>query len=76
MTHILAVDLDEVLSESLDEVLKFHDYKINGIPVQKSDISNYYIFESSEYEMTVEEGVKYFSEVLYSDAHKGIQPVV
>jgi 5'(3')-deoxyribonucleotidase len=28
MNKILGVDLDEVLSDTIEEVLKFHDYKI------------------------------------------------
>ena len=39
MSKIFAVDMDEVLSESLDEVLKFHNFLLKGKPIQRSDIT-------------------------------------
>ncbi|MEI8008547.1 MAG: hypothetical protein WCI00_03895 [bacterium] len=43
MEKIIGIDLDEVLSETIDGVLKFHNHIINGIPASKNDISAYYL---------------------------------
>jgi uncharacterized HAD superfamily protein len=64
MEKIIWVDLDEVLSETIDGVLKFHNYKLNWIPAHKEDISNYYLWDIEKYWLTQEEGVKYFRSFL------------
>lgn len=60
MQKIIGVDLDEVLSETIDGVLKFHKYQINGIEAHKEDISDYYIFNIEKYKLTKEDAIKYF----------------
>ncbi len=39
------IDIDEVKFETLDAVLDFHDYTINGVSVSKDDISDYHIYK-------------------------------
>lgn len=60
MEKIIGIDLDEVLSETVDGVLKFHNYQINGIPAHKEDISDYYIFNIEKYNLNKEDAIKYF----------------
>lgn len=60
MDKIIWVDLDEVLSETMDGVLKFHNYQINGIAAHREDISDYYLWDMNKYGLTKEEGIKYF----------------
>lgn len=60
MEKIIGVDLDEVLSETIDGVLKFHNYEINGIPAHREDITDYYLWDIDRYNLKQEEGVKYF----------------
>jgi len=64
MEKIIGVDLDEVLSETIDGVLKFHNYQINDIPAHREDISHYYLWDVEKYGLTQEEGVKYFRSFL------------
>ncbi len=60
MEKIIGVDLDEVLSETIDGVLKFHNYQINGIPAHREDITDYYLWDIDKYGLNQEDGVKYF----------------
>lgn len=60
MQKVIGVDLDEVLSETVDGVLKFHGYQINGKPATRDDITNYYIFNIEKYGLSKEEGIRYF----------------
>ena len=40
---IIWVDLDDVLSELVDFVLKKNNYKIWNLPIQRKDMQNYYL---------------------------------
>ena len=40
---IIWVDIDEVIAETLDFVLKFHDYQIAWKPLKREQFSSYYI---------------------------------
>ncbi len=64
MEKIIGIDLDEVLSETIDGVLKFHNHIINGIPASKNDISAYYLRDVDKFWMTKEEWMKYFRRFL------------
>jgi|GEM_PF-453524 len=76
MEKIIGVDLDEVLSETIDGVLRFHDYQIKGIPAHKEDISDYYLWDMEKYGVTQEEGVRYFRSFLdEAQAREDIMPV-
>ncbi len=52
--------MDEVLSETIDGVLKFHNYQINELPAHKEDISDYYIFNIQKYNISKEDSITYF----------------
>lgn len=69
MEKIIGIDLDEVLSETVDGVLKFHNYQINGIPAHKEDISDYYIFNIQKYNLNKEDAITYFR-VFLDEAQK------
>lgn len=60
MEKIIGIDLDEVLSETVETMLKSHDNMINGIPIYKEDISDYYIFNIKKYKLSQEDAVRYF----------------
>jgi 5'(3')-deoxyribonucleotidase len=55
MKKILAVDLDEVLSETIDEILKFHHYQVRGIPLVRSEISDYHLHKITHKQFTIED---------------------
>jgi 5'(3')-deoxyribonucleotidase len=60
MEKIIGIDLDEVLSETVETMLKSHNNMINGMPIYKEDISDYYIFNIQKYKISQEDAVKYF----------------
>lgn len=39
----IGIDIDEVLCETIDYVLEYQNYQIAGIPIQRSDFTDYYI---------------------------------
>ena len=61
MDKILGEDLDEVLSDTVEEILKFHDYKIKWIPIQKNQITNYYVHDMTEYDISLDEAIHFLS---------------
>ncbi|MCF7834583.1 HAD hydrolase-like protein [Candidatus Gracilibacteria bacterium] len=60
MEKIIGIDLDEVLSETVETMLKSHNNMINGMSIYKEDISDYYIFNIKKYKISQEDAVKYF----------------
>ncbi|HCB51363.1 TPA: hypothetical protein DEP21_02185 [Patescibacteria group bacterium] len=75
MTKIIAIDLDETLAETLDEVLKFNNYQINGISAQKDDISSYYIHEIKSYNASLEYSIARFRNFFNSKQRDNIKQV-
>ena len=75
MNKILWVDLDEVLAETIDEVLKYHNYNINNMSITKNDISDYYLSNISKYNIDRQQAIDFFSEILTSSARENIIPV-
>lgn len=49
MRKIIGVDLDEVLSETLNEILKYNNYLFNGIPITREDVFDFYIHHMPKY---------------------------
>lgn len=43
MSMRIGIDIDEVLCETIDYVLAFQNYQIAGIPIKRSDFTDYYI---------------------------------
>ena len=64
MEKTIGIDLDEVLSETIDGALKFHNHQINWIPASRNDISTYYLRDIDKFWMTKEEWIKYFRSFL------------
>ncbi len=75
MSKIIWIDLDEVLSETVEHALKANDYKICWIPIKKEEIKDYYIFRMKEFEWMKQEAVDFFGDFLLSEEAKDIQPV-
>lgn len=75
MKKIIWIDLDEVLSETVDGVLKFHNYQINGKLANRKDISSYYLWDIKKFKLTKEEWIKYFKSFLDSKDRENILPV-
>lgn len=75
---IIWVDIDEVIAETLDFVLKFHDYQIAWKPLKREQFSSYYIPNIPGYEhISKEQAVSFFTDGMrYSAEHWGIQPVL
>ena len=67
------VDCDEVLSETMDELLKFPPLKNKSI--KKSDITSYDIYEVKKLWMTLEEAVNLFFSFFESPEYYQCQPV-
>lgn len=75
MRKIIWIDLDEVLSETVEHALKANDYKICWIPIRKEQINDYYIFRMKEFEWMQQEAVDFFGDFLLSEKAKEIKPV-
>ncbi len=75
MNKILWVDLDEVLAETVDEVLKFNNYTVKWQAIYRNDISDYYISNISKYNLVKDDAVAFFWSVLSSPARENILPV-
>ncbi|MDD3262997.1 MAG: HAD hydrolase-like protein [Candidatus Absconditabacteria bacterium] len=75
MEKILGVDLDEVLAETVDEVLKHNNYMIKGQAIYKDDISDYYLSNMSKYNLVKEDAVDFFWSALKSPTRENILPV-
>ena len=67
------VDCDEVLSETLDELLKYSPLK--GKWLQKSDITSYELYEVDKLWLTKEEAVQIFFSFFESPEYYMCQPV-
>lgn len=72
---IIGVDMDEVLCESIESVLKHYNYIINGVTISKDDITNYHWREMSEFGITMMQAVELFDNVLLTDHHDFVEPV-
>jgi len=56
------VDLDEVLAETVEEVLKFHNYILWWKKILLNDISDYYIWNIPWIEMSREQAISIFKD--------------
>jgi len=75
MNKILAVDLDEVLAETVDEVLKSNNYMIKWQAIYRDDISDYYVSNIPKYNLVKDEAIDFFWSVLWTPARENILPV-
>lgn len=70
---VIGVDCDEVLSETIDEILK--RWKFKGKNVKKSDITSYYLWDVEKCKMTKEEWIEQFFSFFDSDEFFQTKPV-
>ena len=75
MKEVRGVDLDEVEFETLDAILEFHDYKINGIQVTREDITDYHIHNIKKLNISKDESNERFHSFLRSEKVHDIKPV-
>ncbi len=75
MSKIIWIDLDEVLSETVEHALMANNYQICWIPIKKEEIKDYYIFRMKEFEWMQQETVDFFGDFLLSEEAKYIKPV-
>lgn len=75
MQKIIAVDLDEVLSETIDQVLEVNNYEINGIKITKEDVNNYYLYEIERLNLSIEDAVGLFDKLWNSDKKWEVKPI-
>lgn len=76
MTKIIWIDLDEVLAETVDHALEFHNYQICWKNLNKDDIIEYYIYKIEKLEVTKEEAINWFRKPLLHDYNLEILPVL
>jgi len=64
---IIWVDLDEVLSETMDFLLEKNDNKIGDYKIIKEDIKDYYIHKIPDLDLSVEEAIEWFQIPMNND---------
>ena len=69
---IIGIDMDEVLSETIDGVLEFNNYHFNNIPITREDITNYYIYHMPKYIADQEYAKHRFSNYLAAETTNSI----
>lgn len=72
---IIAVDIDEVLSETIDAVLEVNNYEINWMKIAKEDVSSFYFHEIERLNIWIEEDVKIFDKLWLSEKRRDVKPV-
>ncbi len=72
---IIAVDLDEVLSETIDQVLEVNNYQVNGMKITKEDVSSYYFHEIERLNLWIEDDVEIFDKLWNSDKKREVKPL-
>lgn len=75
MTKIIWIDLDEVLAESIDFILDFHDYKIAWNSLIREDIVDYYLHNISKFWVSKEQAIEWFRLAFLWDNNLEITPV-
>lgn len=70
------IDLDEVLFETIEGVLQYHNYQLNGVPTTKEDITDYHFYRIPKLNMSKEAAVGVFNEFLHSEKVDDIAPII
>lgn len=77
MKKIIGIDIDEVLSETLDEVLKYNNYKFKWLPIKRKDVTDYYVYKIPEYNWSVDDAIVFFGKAIRSKSvQSNIKPVI
>lgn len=74
----IGIDIDEVLSETVDYVLAFQNYTIAGLPIKKSDFTDYYIKNLPGFDhLPVEMTTAFFYDAInqLGEGHLELKPV-
>lgn len=64
---IIWVDLDEVLSETLDYLLEYNNYMIWPYPLKREDVKDYYIYRMDHIDISLETAIDWFREPMIND---------
>lgn len=73
---IVAVDIDEVLSETLKSMLKKYKYTIKNHKIKREDLNNYNIWEIEDLWLSKNEAISMFAQFqLWSGLFNKIEPV-
>lgn len=75
MQKTIAVDLDEVLSETINQVLEVNNYEVNGMKIVKEDVSSYYLHEIERLNLSIEDSVGLFDKLWNSDKKWEVKPI-
>jgi 5'(3')-deoxyribonucleotidase len=73
MSYCIGVDCDEVLCETIDELLKLPKFKNNNIT--KEDITSYYLRDIEKLNLTKDEGIHLFFSFFDSPEFYNTKPV-
>lgn len=76
MTKIIWIDLDEVLAESINFILGYHNYQIAGTPLIREDIVDYYIYNITKFWVSKEQAIEWFRVAMLWDNNLEIIPVL
>lgn len=74
---LIGIDIDEVLSETLEYALALNDYHFGGKVLQKKDVITYHLTEIPGFEhVSEEEAIDFFNRAILHAAQDGkLQPV-
>lgn len=72
---VIAVDCDEVLAETRDAMLAYHNYTFNGKAIRKEMFQQFAFREQEEFDATVELGMEYFRSFFCSTVNHAVKPV-
>lgn len=75
MKEVRGIDIDEVKFETIDSVLEFHDYKINGISVTREDMTDYHTHNIKRLGIDLEYSLKRWRSFIESPKVHDIKPV-
>ena len=67
---IIWVDLDEVLSETIDYLLEYNNYMIWSYSIKREDVKDYYIHRMDHLDITEELAVDWFRKPMLNDIDK------
>jgi len=70
MQEIIWVDLDEVLADLLNHILKFNDFKIWEYKLIFEEIKDYYIHKNQWIDIDVEYAIEWFRKPMLEDFNK------
>jgi len=74
---IIWVDLDEVLSETLDYLLEYNKYMIWPHPIKREEVKDYYIHRMDHIDISIEKSIEWFTKPMVNDIEKKqISPIL